>query len=78
MGKSAVGATKTAAHPLNRTMRTTHERAATRKRTVGSRDQLLRANSKLTAAEYSMPVLGLTSSRHADNRFKAYLPAIER
>ena len=37
----------------------------------------LRANSKLTAAEYSMPVLGLIFLRHADNRFKAYLPAIE-
>ena len=34
----------------------------------------LRANSKLTAAEYSMPVLGLIFLRHADNRFKAYLP----
>ena len=37
----------------------------------------LRANSKLTAAEYSMPVLGLIFLRPADNRFKAYLPAIE-
>ena len=37
----------------------------------------LRANSKLTAAEYSMPVLGLIFLRHADNRFKAYLPEIE-
>jgi type I restriction enzyme M protein len=37
----------------------------------------LRANSKLTAAEYSMPVLGLIFLRHADNRFKAYLPQIE-
>ena len=36
----------------------------------------LRANSKLTAAEYSMPVLGLIFLRHADNRFSAYLPAI--
>lgn len=36
----------------------------------------LRANSKLTAAEYSMPVLGLIFLRHADNRFKAYLPDI--
>ena len=34
----------------------------------------LRANSKLTAAEYSMPVLGLIFLRHADNRFKAFLP----
>lgn len=37
----------------------------------------LRANSKLTAAEYAMPVLGLIFLRHADNRFKAYLPDIE-
>jgi len=37
----------------------------------------LRANSKLTAAEYSMPVLGLIFLRHADNRFKAFLPEIE-
>lgn len=37
----------------------------------------LRANSKLTAAEYSMPVLGLIFLRHADNRFNAYLPEIE-
>jgi hypothetical protein len=29
----------------------------------------LRANSKLTAAEYAMPVLGLIFLRHADNRF---------
>ncbi|WP_295400505.1 class I SAM-dependent DNA methyltransferase [uncultured Thiocystis sp.] len=36
----------------------------------------LRANSRLTAAEYSMPVLGLIFLRHADNRFKAYLPEI--
>jgi type I restriction-modification system DNA methylase subunit len=36
----------------------------------------LRANSKLTAAEYSMPVLGLIFLRHADNRFKTYLPEI--
>ena len=36
----------------------------------------LRANSRLTAAEYAMPVLGLIFLRHADNRFKAYLPAI--
>lgn len=37
----------------------------------------LRANSKLTASEYAMPVLGLIFLRHADNRFKAYLPDIE-
>ena len=36
----------------------------------------LRANSKLTAAEYAMPVLGLIFLRHADNRFKAYMPDI--
>jgi type I restriction enzyme M protein len=37
----------------------------------------LRANSKLTDAEYSMPVLGLIFLRHADNRFMAYLREIE-
>lgn len=37
----------------------------------------LRANSKLTAAEYAMPLLGLIFLRHAENRFKAYLPSIE-
>ena len=37
----------------------------------------LRANSKLTAVQYAMPVLGLIFLRHADNRFAAYLPAIE-
>lgn len=36
----------------------------------------LRANSKLTASEYSMPVLGLIFLRHASNRFAAYLPEI--
>ncbi|CPF84263.1 type I restriction-modification system subunit M [Burkholderia pseudomallei] len=36
----------------------------------------LRANSKLTASEYSMPVLGLIFLRHASNRFDAYLPEI--
>ena len=30
----------------------------------------LRANSKLTATEYSMPVLGLIFLRHAYNRFQ--------
>lgn len=30
----------------------------------------LRANSKLTASEYSMPVLGLIFLRHAFNRFQ--------
>lgn len=38
----------------------------------------LRANSKLTAAEYSMPLLGLIFLRHADNRFKAYIDEIEK
>ncbi len=37
----------------------------------------LRANSKLAAAEYATPVLGLIFLRHADKRFKAYLPEIE-
>jgi len=37
----------------------------------------LRANSKLTAVQYAMPVLGLIFLRHADNRFTAYLPGIE-
>ena len=36
----------------------------------------LRANSKLTATEYSMPVLGLIFLRHANNRFNAFLPEI--
>ncbi len=30
----------------------------------------LRANSKLNATEYSMPVLGLIFLRHATNRFE--------
>ncbi|MFA6921798.1 MAG: type I restriction-modification system subunit M N-terminal domain-containing protein [Gallionella sp.] len=34
----------------------------------------LRANSKLTATEYSMPVLGLIFLRHATTRFNALLP----
>ncbi|MBU3679848.1 MAG: SAM-dependent DNA methyltransferase [Candidatus Kapabacteria bacterium] len=37
----------------------------------------LRANSKLTAAEYAMPVLGLIFLRHADNRFRTFLPEVE-
>ena len=36
----------------------------------------LRANSKLTAAEYSMPVLGLIFLRHADNRYRAVLEQV--
>lgn len=38
----------------------------------------LRANSKLTASEYSMPVLGLIFLRHAYNRFLAVLPEVEQ
>lgn len=38
----------------------------------------LRANSKLTASEYVMPVLGLIFLRHATTRFNALLPAIEQ
>ena len=38
----------------------------------------LRANSKLTASEYSMPVLGLIFLRHATTRFHALLPAVEK
>lgn len=37
----------------------------------------LRANSKLTATEYSMPVLGLIFLRHATTRFYALLPDVE-
>ena len=37
----------------------------------------LSANSKLTASEYAMPVLGLIFLRHAFNRFVALLPEIE-
>ncbi len=37
----------------------------------------LRANSKLTASEYAMPVLGLIFLRHAFNRFLAVLPEVE-
>jgi type I restriction enzyme M protein len=38
----------------------------------------LRANSKLTASEYSMPVLGLIFLRHATTRFHALLPDVEK
>ena len=38
----------------------------------------LRANSKLTASEYSMPVLGLIFLRHASTRFNALLPEVEK
>ena len=38
----------------------------------------LRANSKLTASEYSMPVLGLIFLRHATTRFYALLPEVEK
>lgn len=37
----------------------------------------LRANSKLTASEYSMPVLGLIFLRHAFNRFRKVKEKIE-
>jgi type I restriction enzyme M protein len=37
----------------------------------------LRANSKLTASEYSMPVLGLIFLRHATTRFHDLLPEVE-
>src|SRR5882762_1428400 len=38
----------------------------------------LRANSKLTASEYSMPVLGLIFLRHAYNRFQKIKTEVER
>lgn len=38
----------------------------------------LRANSKLTASEYSMPVLGLIFLRHATNRFNDLLHEVEK
>jgi type I restriction enzyme M protein len=38
----------------------------------------LRANSKLTASEYSMPVLGLIFLRHAYNRFRKVKTEIEK
>lgn len=38
----------------------------------------LRANSKLTAAEYSMPVLGLIFLRHAYNRFQKVKVEVEK
>ncbi len=38
----------------------------------------LRANSKLTASEYSMPVLGLIFLRHAFNRFDKVKDTIEK
>ncbi|WP_024539808.1 type I restriction-modification system subunit M [Comamonas badia] len=38
----------------------------------------LRANSKLTASEYSMPVLGLIFLRHATTRFYDLLPEVEK
>src|SRR5947209_16929042 len=38
----------------------------------------LRANSKLTASEYSMPVLGLIFLRHAFNRFEKVREDIEK
>jgi len=38
----------------------------------------LRANSKLTASEYTMPVLGLIFLRHAYNRFKKVKADVEK
>ena len=38
----------------------------------------LRANSKLTASEYTMPVLGLIFLRHAYNRFRKVRVEVER
>ena len=38
----------------------------------------LRANSKLTASEYSMPVLGLIFLRHAYNRFLKVKDDVEK
>ena len=38
----------------------------------------LRANSKLTASEYSMPVLGLIFLRHAYNRYLKVRVEIEK
>jgi type I restriction enzyme M protein len=38
----------------------------------------LRANSKLTAAEYKDPVLGLILLRFAENRFNETLKKIEK
>lgn len=38
----------------------------------------LRANSKLTASEYAMPVLGLIFLRHAYNRFKKVKVEVEK
>ena len=43
----------------------------------GVADQL-RANSKLTASEYSMPVLGLIFLRHAYNRFEKVKVELEK
>jgi type I restriction enzyme M protein len=38
----------------------------------------LRANSKLTAAEYAMPVLGLIFLCHAENPFHEFLPDVQK
>lgn len=38
----------------------------------------LRANSKLTASEYAMPVLGLIFLRHAHNRFQKAKTEVEK
>ncbi len=39
---------------------------------------LLKANSKLTASEYSMPVMGLIFLRHAFNRFLKVKVEVEK
>ena len=62
---------------LNRTTRTIGMNVQQLENELWEAADQLRANSKLTAAEYAMPVLGLIFLRHADNRFKAYLPDIE-
>ena len=46
----------------------TGQQLAALEETLEAADQL-RANSKLTATEYSFPVLGLIFLRHAFNRF---------
>ena len=54
--------------------KTNHEKkqdlAALERRLWGAADEL-RANSKLKASEYSIPVLGLIFLRYADHRFTA-------
>lgn len=45
--------------------------------TFGEAADQLRANSKLTAGRYSMPVLGLIFLRHATTRFNDLLPGLK-